>query len=377
MKFASSLLVLTAGAVSASIVPGQNFFDRRAGIQPPIQGDISFKIPGRNITAKTHFKAYGNYKNLLVTPLVVLHGGPGIPSNYLTPIADLAQWMPVIIYDQIGSGTSSHFPETIGDTSFWTEALFEAELKNLLKTLGIENNFSLYGHSWGGMLGARFAATQPKGLKKLVLASSPATIPLWLKVANELRDKLPAQYRTALDKHEADGTTDAPEYLAAVQYFYDLHVVRIVPNPADVQASFAGLGEDPTVYLTMNGPNEFSIIGPLKVCFLLLLSLVARLTTAYRTGPVSSTVPRSRYLHSSRTASTTRARTHASSPGTTSSPTSSGSSSRYVPSLSHVLFPPLSTSIYLRNRNHLCHSSQSPHHTSIPPPSIPSHSRFE
>lgn len=34
-------------------------------------------------------------------PLLVLHGGPGIPHDYLEPLADLADERPVIFYDQL------------------------------------------------------------------------------------------------------------------------------------------------------------------------------------------------------------------------------------------------------------------------------------
>ena len=54
------------------------------------------------------------------------------------------------------------------------------------------------------------------------------------------------------------------EYLAAMKVFYDRHVCRVVPNPPEVLRSFAQIGEDPTVYFTMNGPSEFHVIGSLK-----------------------------------------------------------------------------------------------------------------
>src|SRR5206468_11628175 len=63
--------------------------------------------------------------------------------------------------------------------------------------------------------------------------------------------------------HEEAGTTDSPEYQEAVKVFYDRHLCR-VPWPDYVQRSFANIGEDPTVYHTMNGPSEFHCIGSLK-----------------------------------------------------------------------------------------------------------------
>jgi L-proline amide hydrolase len=52
--------------------------------------------------------------------------------------------------------------------------------------------------------------------------------------------------------------------MAAMQVFYDRHVCRIVPNPAEVAATFAALEANPTVYHTMNGPSEFHMVGSLK-----------------------------------------------------------------------------------------------------------------
>ncbi|KAH7099200.1 proline-specific peptidase [Auriculariales sp. MPI-PUGE-AT-0066] len=225
--------------------------------------DIPFIIPGSSdFLAKTHAWVYN--PNSTATPLVVLHGGPGFPSNYLTPLIDLAEWMPLIIYDQLGCGRSTHFPHKNGDTSFWTEDLFIAELHNLLRVLRINERYSILGHSWGGMLGARFASDQPVGLQKLVITSSPISISLWLEAANRLRKQLPKGQQDALDKHEAANTTSDPEYTAAVQFFYDRHLLRVLPNPDDVKAAFAGLEHDPTVYMTVNGPSEFHVTGPLK-----------------------------------------------------------------------------------------------------------------
>ena len=41
-----------------------------------------------------------------LTPLVVLHGGPGFPHDYVRSLADLADERPVVFYDQLGCGRS-------------------------------------------------------------------------------------------------------------------------------------------------------------------------------------------------------------------------------------------------------------------------------
>jgi L-proline amide hydrolase len=69
--------------------------------------------------------------------------------------------------------------------------------------------------------------------------------------------------QATLLQHEAHGTTDSEAYQAAVRVFYDRHVCRI-PWPPELEATFAQMLADPTVYFTMNGPSEFHCIGTIK-----------------------------------------------------------------------------------------------------------------
>ncbi len=196
-------------------------------------------------------------------PLVVLHGGPGALHDYTLRFADLASPARAVIhYDQLGCGRSTHLPEKGPD--FWTVELFLAELDNLLTHLGIAGGYHLLGQSWGGMLGAEHAVRQPAGLRSLVIANSPPSMKLWVQEANRLRADLPAEVQATLLAHEAAGTTGSAEYEAATAVFYARHVCRVQPYPPEVQASFAGISADPTVYFTMNGPSEFHCTGTLK-----------------------------------------------------------------------------------------------------------------
>ena len=196
-------------------------------------------------------------------PLVVLHGGPGVPHNYCLAMTDLAgDGRAVVHYDQLGCGNSTHLPEEGAD--FWTVDLFVAELRNIVDVLGIGGRFHLLGQSWGGMLGPEFMVADGAGVQSLTICDSPASMPLWLEAATTLRARLPPGIQETLNRHEAAGTTDSTEYQAAVNVFYERHVCRVVPFPQDVVDSFAALETDPTVYHTMNGPSEFHVIGTLK-----------------------------------------------------------------------------------------------------------------
>ncbi len=198
-----------------------------------------------------------------VPPLIVLHGGPGCTHDYVLAFGDIAETgRPVVLYDQIGNGRSTHLPDKGAD--FWTVDFFIAELENLIDHLGVRGGYHVLGQSWGGMLGAEFAVRRPKGLISLVIADSPASMELWVQEANKLKAALPADVQNALTTHEAAGTTDHPDYVAASDIFYARHVCRVQPMPPEVVRTFDAIAADPTVYHTMNGPSEFHVIGSLK-----------------------------------------------------------------------------------------------------------------
>lgn len=211
---------------------------------------------------QTWFRICGDTHSGL-TPLVIAHGGPGCTHDYVDAFRDIALGgRAVIHYDQLGNGRSTHLPQHPAD--FWQPALFLDELDNLLRYLDIADNYALLGQSWGGMLGAEHAVTQPTGLKALIIANSPASMALWLQGAAELRARLPADVQQTLLEHEAAGTLDSAEYKAASAVFYQRHVCRLDPWPPEVRRTFDAMDADPTVYHAMNGPTEFHVIGSMK-----------------------------------------------------------------------------------------------------------------
>jgi L-proline amide hydrolase len=114
------------------------------------------------------------------------------------------------------------------------------------------------------MLGAEIATRRPAGLRSLMICNSPASMQLWTEGAAELRGLLPPDVQDALTRHEQAGTILDPEYLAATDVFYHRHVCMLTPTPPDFQDSVDQMEAEPTVYHTMNGPNEFHVIGTLR-----------------------------------------------------------------------------------------------------------------
>lgn len=153
------------------------------------EGFAPLGVPDAGKPCQTYYKIVGDISSGKV-PIVVLNGGPGSSHEYMLSFADLAQHAPVIFYDQVGSGRATHLPEKIGHTQFWTVQLFVDEFHSLLQHLKVET-YDVVGHSWGAMLAMEIAVRQPKGLRKLVVASGPASIGLWVETARKWLKTLP------------------------------------------------------------------------------------------------------------------------------------------------------------------------------------------
>lgn len=203
------------------------------------------------------YRSIGGGSDQEKTPLLILHGGPGAPHDYLENLEGLASdTQTVIFYDQLGCGRSDH-PD---DPSLCQVSRFADEVGTMRQELGLRQVHML-GQSWGGMLAIEYALRQPTGLVSLILSNTTSSIPLWVKEANRLREELPPEINATLLQHEMVGTTSDPEYIKAMDVFYTRHVCRISPMPEFVQRTFDQMG---FVYNYMNGPSEFHVIGVIK-----------------------------------------------------------------------------------------------------------------
>jgi proline iminopeptidase len=191
------------------------------------------------------------------TPLLVLHGGPGVPSYYLDSLRALASERPVVLYDQLGCGRS----DRPADTSLYRAERFVAEVGQVRDALGL-GRVHLLGQSWGGMLAAMYVLTAPPGLASLVLASPVIDSGRWADDCARLKAALPAEVQEVIDEHEASGFTGCPEYAAATLEWWRRHICRLRPFPADVERALASMGVE--CYATMWGPSEFTLTGNLR-----------------------------------------------------------------------------------------------------------------
>jgi proline-specific peptidase len=190
-------------------------------------------------------------------PVLVIHGGPGFPHDYLQDLAGLADGgRPVVFYDQLGCGRSDH-PD---DPALWVMDTFVDELANLRRALSLDR-VHLLGHSWGGWLALEYALGKPAGLASMVLASTCASLPAFAAETRRLKQQLPPDVQEVLDRHEAAGTTSDEAYVEATMAYYTQWVCRLEPFPDHVMATFENVSED--VYGTMSGP-EWNVTGNLK-----------------------------------------------------------------------------------------------------------------
>lgn len=191
-------------------------------------------------------------------PLLTLHGGPGAGSDYLETLEGLATERPVIFYDQLGCGKSDQ-PD---DRSLWQIERFVAEVDTVRAALGLEQ-IHLLGQSWGGWLAIEYMLSQPTGVVSLTLASTSSSVPQFVAETKLLKSELPPGVYETMLRYEAVGDYHHPEYEQATLEFYRRHVCRLTEWPAPLLRTLDNLADNP-VYETMNGPNEFMVIGNLK-----------------------------------------------------------------------------------------------------------------
>lgn len=123
-------------------------------------------------------------------PLVVLHGGPSLPSNYLYPLAQqFSTSRSIIFYDQLGCGQSSQ-PE---DRCMYSIENAVHDLQELVHSLQLEK-FHLLGHSFGGIVAYEYLAAGlhagSSDCLSLTLDSTPSNMKTSLEECSRLGEEV-------------------------------------------------------------------------------------------------------------------------------------------------------------------------------------------
>jgi L-proline amide hydrolase len=204
---------------------------------------------------RTWYRVVGDQASGAV-PLLALHGGPGSTHHYFGPLERLGSERPVVLYDQIGCGSSDR-PQGIE----WSVAVFREEVDTVRSHLGLER-IHLLGTSWGGMLALEHVLSGAEGIVSLILSSTLANLEQWAAEQLLLKNALPPDIVEVLDQHERAGTYDAPEYEQAMEAYFDRHFYRGPKPRAELERMDAE--KAPDVYRAMQGPNEWTVTGALR-----------------------------------------------------------------------------------------------------------------
>lgn len=190
-------------------------------------------------------------------PLVAIHGGPGLPHNYLRALERLADEREVIFWDQLGCGMS----ECPADPALWTMQRSVAEVDTVVDALGLDT-FHLFGNSWGGMLAQQYVLDVASRTASLTISNSLASMPIFSAHASRLKSYLDAATQSAIDRHEAAGTTHSAEYQQAIGVWHQTYTCRTSPWPKELEEAVANAGSQ--IFETMIGPSDLHVTGNLQ-----------------------------------------------------------------------------------------------------------------
>jgi len=124
-------------------------------------------------------------------PIVALHGGPSVPSNYLYPLVEHVPYRSIVFYDQLGCGDSDEPKSDVYSIERSVQ-----DLQTVLNKLQIRR-YHLYGQSFGGILAYEFLKRQhqenqddDEGCLSVILSSTPTNVTQVELAAQELIDDL-------------------------------------------------------------------------------------------------------------------------------------------------------------------------------------------
>ena len=195
-------------------------------------------------------------------PVVICHGGPGAAHDYVERIANLSRdGRQCILYDQLGCGKSEHLSHQ--GARFWTVDLFLRELDAARSATSGSPAATTSSASPGAGCSAWSTPRRPPALRSLVVCDSPASMSLWVEEAMRLRRDCRRTSRT----RSTATRPPAPPAIPSTSRRRSSSTSGTSAASSRSRTTCSGRStssRDPTVYNTMNGPNEFHVIGTLR-----------------------------------------------------------------------------------------------------------------
>ncbi|PCJ24187.1 MAG: hypothetical protein COA94_07565 [Rickettsiales bacterium] len=212
------------------------------------------------------------------TPILVVHGGPGLDQTYLQPqLFEFAENHQLIFYDQRGSGKSL---ESTDNSSNINIEQFIADIEELRTKLGLKK-IILMGHSWGGLLSMHYATKYSKNLHGLILLNTApanhkgqkAFVDSFMeRTANIKKDITPLFSYKEFEKQNANEIADLYRKVFSV-YFYNQSDVKSLNLTFNVNSAKSGFKVNEKMSKTAwleTGINLLPQLKTLKVPTLIL-----------------------------------------------------------------------------------------------------------
>ncbi len=208
-------------------------------------------------------KRVGNNPDMKV---LLLHGGPGATHEYFEVFDSYLPYAGIeyYYYDQLESAYS----DQPNDSALWNIDRYVDEVEQVRKALGLDtSNFYLLGSSWGGILCMEYALKHQEHLKGLIISNMMSSVPDYNTYAQEvLGPQMPEEVLTEVRALEAKKDYGNPRYAELLYtHYYTEHVLRrpLEAWPDPVNRAFAKINQG--LYVTMQGPSEFGIVGEAKL----------------------------------------------------------------------------------------------------------------
>lgn len=135
------------------------------------------------------------------TPLMIVHGGPGVSHDYLLPyLLPLARSNQLVFIDERGSGRS----EKLEDVGQYTVENMVEDVEAVRQALHL-GKISLLGHSFGGVLAQAYAFKYQQNLTHLVLGGTFYSTREMNKVLAEEKRAMPPEALAKLESLEKAG----------------------------------------------------------------------------------------------------------------------------------------------------------------------------
>jgi proline iminopeptidase len=174
-------------------------------------------------------------------PLIVIHGGPSIPSNYLLSLVNVITDRAIVFYDQVGCGRSTRPSQK----ECYSLDYSVSDLRALLHHFKL-TKYHLFGQSFGGIVAFEFIKTcttevERNKCRSIILSSSPTSTALVQEESNRLLQQI------------SDSNPDSNKQTIQ-ELFRQQYECRVVPTPLPLMDAYAQAG---TIWRGMEAIPEY------------------------------------------------------------------------------------------------------------------------